>query len=125
MSGRCRSPGGLGRGRYVRYMIREATCLFIGLFAFVLVIGVFRLSQGREAFEAYLAALWSPVGQLMSIVIVLMAVIHSVTWFNLTPKAMPIWINDRQVPGWVIITAHYTVWIIISVVVWMVTRGLF
>ncbi|MBT3768086.1 MAG: fumarate reductase subunit C [Rhodospirillaceae bacterium] len=105
------------QGRYMRYMIREVTCLFIGLHAFVLLIGTYRLSQGREAFEAFLTALWSPAGQLMSTAILVMAVIHSVTWFNLTPKAMPVWIGDKQVPDWVIVAAHYGGWAVVSIVV--------
>ena len=111
------------QGRYIRYMVRELTCLFIGLQAFILIVGVFRLSQGREAFEAYLAVLWGPVGQLISIFILLMAAIHSVTWFNLTPKAMPLWIGDRPIPGWIIISAHYTVWLIVSVLALLMAGG--
>jgi fumarate reductase subunit C len=106
-------------------MVRELTCLFIGLQAFILIVGIFRLSQGREAFEAYLAVLWGPVGQFISIFILLMAVIHSVTWFNLTPKAMPLWIGDRPIPGWIIISAHYTVWLIVSVLVLLMAGGFF
>ena len=112
------------QGRYVRYMIREATCLFIGLQAFVLVVGVWRLSQGREAFEAYLTALWSPPGQFMCFLILLMAVIHSATWFNLTPKAMPLWIGEKQAPGRIIIGAHYVGWFVVSgLAVWLAGGG--
>ncbi|MBC8337449.1 MAG: fumarate reductase subunit C [Alphaproteobacteria bacterium] len=114
----------LRQGRYVRYMIREATCLFIGLHALVLLVGVYRLSQGRDAFDAFLAALWSPAGQVMGAVIVLMAVVHSVTWFNLTPKAMPLWIGDRKVPGWIIVGGHYGGWIVVSAVVLFLAGGL-
>ena len=114
----------LKEGRYVRYMIREATCLFIALHALVLLIGLFRLSQGREAFDAFLVGLWSPSGQILSAVILLMAVIHSVTWFNLTPKAMPLWIGDRKVPGWMIVGAHYAGWLMVSVVTFYLAGGL-
>jgi fumarate reductase subunit C len=115
----------LKEGRYVRYMMREATCLFVGLHAFVLVLGIFRLSQGPEAFEAYLAALWSPAGQFMCALILVMAVVHSVTWFNLTPKAMPLWIGDKQVPGWMIIGAHYAGWFVVSAGVALIAGGIF
>ena len=111
--------------RYVRYMIREATCLFIGLHALVLLIGIYRLSQGRDAFDAFLSALWSPAGQLMSALILLMSVIHSVTWFNLTPKAMPLWIGDKKLPGWVIIGAHYGGWAVVSIFVVLLVGGVF
>lgn len=113
----------LRQERYVRYMIREATCLFIGLHALVLLLGVYRLTQGRDAFDAFLAALWGPAGQVMSAVILLMAAVHSVTWFNLTPKAMPLWIGDAKAPGWVIVGAHYAGWFVVSVVVLFLAGG--
>jgi fumarate reductase subunit C len=114
----------LRQGRYVRYMIREVTCLFIGLHALVMLVGVYRLSQGREAFEAFTAALWSPTGLFMSTIILVMAIIHSVTWFNLTPKAMPLWVGDKQAPGWIIIGAHYGGWIVVSLIVLFLAGGL-
>jgi len=114
----------LKEGRYVRYMLREATCLFVGLHALVLMIGILRLSQGREAFESFLAGLWSPAGQLLSAVILLMAVVHSVTWFNLTPKAMPLWVGDTKVPGWMIVGAHYAGWLAVSVLTLYLAGGL-
>ncbi|CCQ75197.1 Fumarate reductase, subunit C [Magnetospira sp. QH-2] len=113
------------QGRYVRYMIREATCLFIGLQAFVLIVGIYRLSQGPEAYDAYLAALWSPMGLLMCLAILVAAVIHSITWFNLTPKAMPLWIGDKQAPGWIIVGAHYGGWFVVSVAFLLLAGGIF
>ncbi len=114
----------LKQGRYVRYMIRELTCLFVGLYALVLLIGIYRLSQGAEAFEQFLAGLWSPWGMVMSLSIFLMSVIHSTTWFNLTPKAMPIWIGENQLPGWMIVGAHYGAWAVASAFVLFVIGGL-
>ena len=47
----------LGQRRYVIYMIRELTSLFVGLYCAVLVVGLLRLSQGRAAWDGFLAAL--------------------------------------------------------------------
>jgi len=110
--------------RYVRYMTREATCLFIGLYALILLVGIFRLSQGADAFDAYLVALWSPASLILSVFIFQMAVIHSMSWFNLTPKAMPLWIGDKQAPGWIIVGAHYGGWFVVSVMVFFWLGGL-
>ncbi len=114
----------LRQGRYVRYMIREATCLFIALHALIILVGVYRLSQGRESFEAFTLTLWNPGGLIVSVAILMMAVIHSVTWFNLTPKAMPLWIGDKQVPGWIIVAAHYGGWVAVSLLVLFLVGGL-
>ena len=110
--------------RYIRYMVREATCLFIGLYALILLVGVIRLSQGAEAFEAYLLALWSPASFILSVFIFQMAVIHSMSWFNLTPKAMPLWIGGKKVSDLVIVGAHYGVCFVVSVMTFFWVGGM-
>ena len=42
---------------FVRYMIREATAVFVAAYALVLLFGLVRLSQGEVAYEAWLEAL--------------------------------------------------------------------
>ena len=52
----------LGRRCYVIYMIRELTSLFAGLYCALLVVGLWRLAEGRAAWDGFLAALSSPLG---------------------------------------------------------------
>ncbi len=113
----------LHQRRYINYMIRELTCLFVGLHAIILIAGIYSLSRGQEAFEGFLASLWGPTGVFISLVILLMGIIHSATWFNLTPKAMPIWIGEKKLPGWIIVGGHYGGWVIISAVIFFLARG--
>ncbi len=113
----------LQEGQLIRYMIRELTSLLIGLFAFVLIIGCMRLAQGAGDFAAFLHALWSPAGLTMSSIVFAFALFHSASWFNLTPKAMPIWIGAKRVPGWVIIAAHYAGWGVVSAVIFFLAAG--
>lgn len=47
----------LSEGRYFRYMMRELSSLFIGAVAILLIFGLYRLSQGPVAFDAFVAAL--------------------------------------------------------------------
>ena len=102
--------------RYVRYMLREITCFFIGAFTVVLIVGLVRLVQGRAAYEAFVAALQSPIALVFLSAVLVSAVYHSVTWFNLTPRAMPVQVGERFVPDAVIAGAHYVVWLVVSVV---------
>jgi len=103
--------------RYVVYMIRELTCLFVGLYCAMLVVGLVRLAQGQAAWDAFLAALCSPLVVILQLVCLVFAIYHSVTWFALTPKAMPLMIKDEPVPGSVIVGAHYVGWAAVSIVV--------
>jgi succinate dehydrogenase subunit C len=107
----------LGHRRYVAYMIRELTSLFVGLYCGLLVLGLVRLAQGHAAWDSFLAALSSPVGVLFQLVCLAFAVYHSVTWFALTPKAMPLAVRGEPVPPRAIIGMHYGVWAVVSLIV--------
>ena len=103
--------------RYLRYMAREVTCVFIALHALVLLVALKRLSEGREAWETFLDNLTAPAGVQMQLVILAFAVYHSTSWFNVTPKAMPVQIGEKFLPGAVIVGAHYAGWLVVSLVV--------
>ena len=103
--------------RYQRYMAREVTCVFIGLHALILLVALKRLSEGREAWEAFLHNLTGPAGVVLQLVILAFAVYHSTSWFNVTPKAMPVQIGEQFLPGAVIIGVHYATWLIATVAV--------
>jgi fumarate reductase subunit C len=91
--------------RYVRYMVREFSCLFIGGWTVLMVWGLKALSEGPAAWAAFLQLLRSPAGIAFQLVTLAFALYHSVTWFNLTPKALPL-------PF--IAAAHYAIWILLS-----------
>jgi fumarate reductase subunit C len=102
---------------YLRYMLREMTCIPIGLFVAVLIIGLLRLGQGPDAWNAFLATLASPPGVVLQGIALAFATYHSITWFALAPRTMPLQIGARHVPGAWIAGAHYLAWAVISLVV--------
>jgi fumarate reductase subunit C len=107
----------LGQRRYVVYMVRELTSLFVGLYCVLLVVGLLRLAQGSAAWEGFLAALSSPLGVLFQLVCLGFAGFHSVTWFALTPKAMPLVLRGEPVPAKTIVGLHYGAWAVVSLIV--------
>jgi fumarate reductase subunit C len=105
-------------------MSREVTCIFIGAFALLLVCALERLSEGQAAYESFLAALKGPWSALGLLLILVFAVHNATSWFNVTPKAMPVQIGEAFLPGKFIILAHYAVWALVSLaVLWLATRG--
>ena len=107
----------LSQPRYVSYMLRESTCLFIALYSALLTDGLIRLSQGQAAWDSYVAAISSLPGVVFQVICLAFAVIHSVTWFNVTPKAMPLVVKGEPVPPKTIVGAHYVLWAAVSLVV--------
>jgi len=110
--------------RYLRYMAREVTCIFIGAYTLLLLVGVKRLSEGEAAYEAFLAALTSPASVAFHAAALAFSVYHSVTWFNVTPKALPLQVGERFVPGGVIAGLHYAVWAVLSLAI-LILAGFF
>lgn len=112
------------QGRYMRYMGREVTCIFVGAYALFLLVAIKRLSEGRAAYEAFLEGLSSPAGIVFQVVTLIFVLYHATSWFNLTPKAMPIQRGEQFLPGGVIVGAHYAGWVVVSLVV-LILAGVF
>jgi len=103
--------------RYIRYMAREVSCVLIGAYSAVVIIGLLRLSEGATAWNAFLDCLQKPTSVAFHLLALAFALYHTTTWFNVTPKAMPVQLGETQLPGGLIIGAHYAGWIAVSVVI--------
>jgi fumarate reductase subunit C len=93
------------RPRYVRYMTREFSCFFIAAYSVLMVVGLAKLAAGPAAWQAFLEALRSPASIAFHVVALAFSVYHSITWFNLTPKAIPLgFISAVHYAGWVVLS---------------------
>ena len=110
--------------RYMRYMAREVTSLFIGAYCVLLVVAMQRLSAGPAAWQGFLDALRSADSIVFHLLAMAAAFYHAGTWFNATQKAMPLQIGEEVVKGSYISGAHYVVWVALSLVV-LVLAGVF
>jgi len=106
--------------RYIRYMAREMSALFIGIYALILMAGLFELSRGEAAYEAFLEKAEGTVGLIFAVFAFAFAVYHTVTWFQVTPKAMPLMIGGKRIPGSFIVAAHWFGFIVVSAALWLV-----
>ena len=103
--------------RYMRYMAREITCIFIAIYTVILIVGIARLAEGQAAYEGFLQVLRTPGSIAFHIAALVFSIYHSFTWFNLAPKAMPVRVGERALPHEVIAGAHYVGWVILTLVV--------
>ena len=85
---------------FIRYMAREATAIFVYLYAIVLVAGLSALANGQESFEAWLAMLRSPLGIAFQLVCLAVFAYHTWSWFVIMPKTMPpVVVAGKRVSG--------------------------
>jgi len=107
----------LSQPRYKRYMAREVTCIFILAYTFLLICALGSLADGPDAFQEFLNSLRSPWGVLFNLAVLVVTAYHSLSWFVVTPQAMPIQRGEEFVPGNIIVNAHYGAWAVVSLII--------
>ena len=91
---------------YRAYIVREMSALFVALYALVLLTGLFRLSQGRAAYDGWRASLATPWAVAFHVVAFAFIAYHAWTWFAVMPKTLPfVRVGGRRVDDRTIITA--------------------
>lgn len=109
---------------YRMFMIREATSVVIAGYLVWLLFWLGRLGEGPDAFATMLDAASTPTSILLHVLALAAALFHSITWFNLTPKIMPMYIGEDRVPDLLAaIAMGYLPWVVVSVaVLWGLVR---
>jgi len=74
---------------YRRYMLREASALFVTASALLLLAGLACLLRGEAAYAAWRALLASPVSIGLHALALPFLAYHAVTWFQVMPKTAP------------------------------------
>ena len=110
--------------RYMRYMVREITSIFIGIWSVIVLVGLARLSEGQAQWEGFLAALKTPGSVVFQLLTLAFALYNSFTWFNVAPKALPLQFGDDMAPDSVVASGHYVVWVVLSVII-LIWAGVF
>ncbi len=85
---------------------------------------VYQLGQGPEAFGAMIEIARNPVSVVLHSLVFGAVLFHSFTWFNLTPKIMPMYVAEEKVPDlWAaIIMGYLPCSAVTAVVLWSVMR---
>ena len=114
----------LKRPPYLRFMLREFSSVFIAAYAIIFLVMIYRVSQGPAAYGEFWEALKSPLAILFHAVALAFALLHTISWFQLTPKAMAVWKGDERVPAAMLIVPNYVAWVVLSgLITWIVLGG--
>jgi fumarate reductase subunit C len=107
----------LSRPGYIRFMIREATSVFIAIFLIEFLLLVRSIAQGPQAYAAMVACLASPGVIAFNVVALVFALYHTVTWFMLTGVVQVVQIGDKRVPPGLIVAGAFAAWVVASLIV--------
>lgn len=114
----------VSRWHHVLFITRELTSLWVVFSAVMLLLEVRALLQGPEQFEHFLEWLRSPLSVGLHSIALAFLLFHSITWFNLAPKALVIRLGSKRIPGVVIAALNYSAWLTVSAAItWIMLRG--
>jgi len=109
-------------GRYRVYMLREMTSLLVGFYTFLTIFALAALSaDSPDQWNGFLASQQSPViATLHGFALLYFLFYQTFPWFRLAPKAMPVQIAGKKLPGSYIVLGHYVTWAAISAFIFWV-----
>lgn len=107
----------------IKFISRELTSVAVAFYALLFLFYVRAILSGREAYTTFAERLKSPIFIALNIFILICLIFHSITWFNLAPKAMVIKLGEKKVPGLIVALANYAGWVFISIsILWFITN---
>lgn len=108
----------LRNSRYKVYMLRELTCLLVGFYAFLTIFGLAALASSPQQWQEFLESQQNPVMIVVhGLALIYFLVYQTFAWFELAPKAMPVYLGEKKLPGRVIVIGHYLAWAVVSAII--------
>jgi fumarate reductase subunit C len=113
----------LRKRTYFVFVMRELSSLFVGWFVVFLLLLVRAVGRGDAAYHDFLDWADSPVVMAVNVVGFAFILLHTVTWFGVTPQAMALRVRGKPVPAPAVIAAQYVGLAVVTAFIWwLVTR---
>ena len=114
----------LWKWAYMKFVLRELSSIFVAFFVVTTLALIYCLSRGAESYAEFQRWLRSPLALALNAVSFLFVLLHTITWFNLAPRAMVVRVGGKRVPDVLIAAGNYAAWAVASAAVaWFVLRG--
>ena len=82
---------------YFLFLMRELSCVFVAWSVVFLMMLVYAIGRGEASYQRFVEWASSPIVVAVNLVSLAFLVLHTVTWFALTPQAMVVRAGGRQV----------------------------
>ncbi|MCA1843572.1 MAG: fumarate reductase subunit C [Actinobacteria bacterium] len=112
---------------YFLFVMRELSSFFVAWFVVYLLLLLHAVSQGKSAYRDFIADADAPWLVALNLLGFALVVLHTVTWFHLTPKAMvlqvprhprvPARLQGWTAPPWLIIGSQYLGFVAVTVLI--------
>jgi fumarate reductase subunit C len=114
---------------YLLFVLRELSSVFVAWFVVVTLFFAWSVGQGEEQYGRFLELAANPLVVVVNLAALAFLLLHTVTWFKLTPQAMPLRVpkampggyGGRRVPAVAVVAAQWAGFVVVSaLVVWLV-----
>jgi succinate dehydrogenase subunit C len=113
----------LGQRHYLKFILREVSSVFVAFFVAITLLQLRALKAGPEAYARLQHTMKSPLLIGLCLISLFFLVFHTITWFNLTPRAIAVRFQGRRLPDFMVAAPNYVVWAVVSgVVAWVILR---
>lgn len=113
----------LEKPAYLRFILREGSCMFVGWFTLYLLLLLDAVLEGPLAYEVFLAWSGTPWVLALNVVTLAFVVFHAITFFQAAPQAMVVRLGRTRVPPQAVLLGHYAAWVAVSALVGFVLLG--
>jgi fumarate reductase subunit C len=114
----------LGQWGYLKFILRELSSIFVAYFVVLILLQLCALRAGPEAYAAFQSWLRMPGIVALNVVSLAFVLFHTITWFNLAPRALVVRLGGTRLPDPLIAGSNYVAWLVVSVAVaWLILRG--
>jgi len=113
----------LGEWHYLKFILRELSSIAVAWFVVLTLFQLRALLHGAEAYARFTLRLQSPLMIALNAIAFCFVLFHTITWFNLAPRAMPVRMGGKRVPEFLVAAPNYALWVVVSVFVgWLLLR---
>ncbi|HEX6149132.1 fumarate reductase subunit C [Nocardioides sp.] len=113
----------LRKRSYFLFVMRELSSIFVAWLVLYLLLFVRAVFEGEEAYRDFLDRASSGPLLVLNVLAFGFLLLHTVTWFGVTPQAMDLRVRGQKVPKGAILGAQYVALVVVSgFVFWLVAR---
>lgn len=114
----------LWRWPYLKFILRELSSVPVAYFVVLTLLQLRALKQGPEAYAAFQEWLKNPWVVAVNGLTFFFVLFHTITWFNLAPRAMVVRVRGKRLPDLIIAGSNYAAWLVVTVIVaWLILGG--
>ena len=97
--------------------------MFVAGYCIFLLVLVYKLTQGADAYANFMAALKSPSSVVLHLITLVFVLYHTITWFNVTPKSLVLYRGEDRIPQGLVAGIFYAGWVVVSIIVALLVLG--